>query len=394
MMKVNDRMMHGLLAAKRGIAVLLVLLATFSVNAQMGIKTVVIDPGHGGSDPGAVGPTKKYEKDVVLSISLKLGEQIRKAYPDVKVVYTRETDKFLGLADRADMANKLKADLFISIHANASTNSTAYGSETWVLGLHKNDAWLEVAKRENAVITLEEDYSTKYDQFDPNDPESYIWLSMRQNAYLNQSIGLAADIQKHFTSVKRFDRGVKQAGFLVLYRTTMPAILVEVGFISNPTEEKYLASTDGQDEIANSLFKAFSNYKKEVDGVNSAVNGDTENKTDGGKTETAGNEKVEQPQPIKPDSNLGNGRPVFSVQVMASPKQVVVDTKNFKGHTDVIEYISGGLYKYAIGRSDTFTQAVEMQKKLRDEGFESAFVVAFLNGERIDVNKAKELAKQ
>ncbi len=369
-------------------------------STSQSLKTVVIDPGHGGADPGAIGPTKKYEKDVVLAVSLYLGEMIKKAYPDVKVIYTRETDKFVGLADRAEMANKLKADLFISIHANASSNSSAYGSESFVLGLHATSAALDVAKRENAVITLEEDHATKYESFDPNDPESYIWLSMRQNTFLNQSINLADNVQDEFTNkLKRFNRGVKQAGFLVLYRTTMPSILVEIGFISNPSEEKWMSNADGQQEIATSLFKAFSKYKNHVDGSSADnvsdnnSNADKEKKNNNDKENPDKNQQNNNNQTTQNDVPSSN-EPVFSVQVMATPKKADLSKSPFTDYQDVIEYNAGGLYKYAIGKCKTYKEAVDLQSRLRKEGFDSAFVVAFLKGERIDLNKARELAKQ
>lgn len=361
----------------------------FNISAQeIGVRTVVIDPGHGGRDPGAVGPSKIYEKDVVLAVSLKLGEMIKKVYPDVKVIYTRETDKFVGLGARATMANKEKADLFISIHANAAGSRSARGFESWVLGLHKTDAELEVAKKENAVILMEDNYEEKYESFDPNDPESYIWLTMRQSAYLNQSIELAAAVQDEFDVSKRINRGVKQAGFLVLYRTTMPSILIELGFISNPDEEKYLNSEKGQEEMAEGIFKAFSRYKTKVDGVNTAVshgNSDTqENHTD--------QETVEQHVPEVESED--KDKVVFKVQVAASPKAVETSPDNFKGHANVDEYISGGMYKYTLGSSYSFDEANALKTELRESDFPSAFVVAFLNGERIDLNKARELAKQ
>lgn len=230
------------------------------------IKTVVIDAGHGGKDPGALGPGKAREKDIALSIALKLGEDISKNFPDVNVIYTRKTDVFLELHERAEIANKAKADLFIAIHINSSTNPDFYGTSCYVLGLHRTEANLEVAKRENSVILLEDDRDKNY-EFDPNTPEGHIIMSMKQNAFLDQSISYASKIEDHLeNSAKRKSMGVKQAGFYVLYKTAMPSILAEVGFISNPEEEKYLLSPKGQDQIANSLFNAFKEYKVEMEG--------------------------------------------------------------------------------------------------------------------------------
>jgi N-acetylmuramoyl-L-alanine amidase len=229
------------------------------------VRKVVIDAGHGGHDPGAVGKTSK-EKDIALSIALKTGKFIEENLPDVEVVYTRKTDVFVELYRRARIANEAKADLFISIHCNANKSTTPYGAETYVMGLHKSDANLAVAQTENASILLEDDYHVKYDGFDPTSPEGYIFFTMLQNAYLDQSLSLASNVQKHFRErVNLFDRGVKQAGFLVLYKTTMPSVLIETGFISNVKEEKILASDEGQTYIASAIFRAVKDYKRLVE---------------------------------------------------------------------------------------------------------------------------------
>jgi N-acetylmuramoyl-L-alanine amidase len=230
------------------------------------VHTLVIDPGHGGMDPGAIGPGGHHESDLALAVSLKFGEMVKEAFPDVKIIYTRTTDKFVSLADRADMANKAKADLFICIHLNSATNHDAYGTATYVLGLHRTDDNLEIAKRENAVIDLEGDKDKKY-EFDPNSPEGHIIMSMKQNAFLDQSILIASKIEDELAVLsKRKSHGVKQAGFWVLYKTAMPSLLAEIGFISNPTEEQYLATDAGQENIATSIFKAFRSYKNEIEG--------------------------------------------------------------------------------------------------------------------------------
>jgi N-acetylmuramoyl-L-alanine amidase len=230
------------------------------------LKTIVIDAGHGGKDPGAIGPGKVQEKDVALVVALKLGDYIQKAHPDVKVIYTRKSDVFLELHERAEIANKNKADLFIAIHCNASTNPDVAGSSSYVLGLHRTEANLEVAKRENAVINLEEN-KEKYYEFDPNSPEGHIIMSMKQNAFLDQSIEFASKAENQLENyTKRKSMGVKQAGFYVLYKTAMPSILAEIGFISNPDEEKFLNSVKGQDLIASALYNSFKDYKKELEG--------------------------------------------------------------------------------------------------------------------------------
>lgn len=230
------------------------------------IRTVVIDAGHGGKDPGTVGKIFK-EKDIVLKIALKVGEYIEKNVPDVKVVYTRKTDKFIELGERSAIAMRNKADLFISIHANAISNPATYGTETWVMGLHKSEENLAVAKRENSVILHEENYEERYEGFD-NSPESYIMLTLMQNAYLENSLKFADKIEKQFkTKAGRHSRGVKQAGFVVLYKTAAPSVLVEAGFLSNATEEKFLGTENGQDMIASGIYRAFKDYKSDVESI-------------------------------------------------------------------------------------------------------------------------------
>lgn len=232
------------------------------------IKTVVIDAGHGGHDPGCLGSASK-EKDVALSISLKLGKYIEENCPNTKVIYTRKTDVFIPLIDRAKIANGAKADLFISIHCNWSKNKAACGTETFSMGLHVANANLDVARRENSVILLEENYEANYEGFDPNSPEAYIIFSLYQNVNLDHSLSIAAKVQENFEGkLNRLNRGVKQAGLLVLYKTTMPAILVETGFLSNKEEEKFMTSEKGQDSIAYSVYEAFMEYKNEMESEN------------------------------------------------------------------------------------------------------------------------------
>lgn len=252
---------------------LTIVLASFtSVNVKdYKVKKIVIDPGHGGKDPGNLGSFSK-EKDVSLKIALKLGEIIKKYQPDIEVIYTRSDDSFPGLVDRANIANKNHADLFISIHCNSVPNKSqnhAHGTETWVMGLHKSDGNLEVAKRENASILLEEDYQEKYDGFDPQSPESHILFSLYQNAYIGNSLKLAQNIENQFKErVGRNSRGVKQAGFVVLYKSSMPSVLVEVGFLSNNKEEKYLNDDLGQTYIASGIYRAIRDYKEDIEAMN------------------------------------------------------------------------------------------------------------------------------
>ncbi len=230
------------------------------------IKVIVIDAGHGGKDPGAISLGLR-EKDVTLAVAKKLGELIKEAHPEIKVYYTRLTDNFIELNERSNIANRNKADLFISIHVNHSSNTSAHGSETYVMGTHKNDGNLEVAKRENSAVLLEDDYQSGYDGFDPNSPEGHIIFSFYQNAFMEQSILFASEIETELAKRKKVNRsrGVKQAGFLVLWKTAMPSVLVETGFMTNSEERAYLKSDAGREELATSIFNAFNSYKAEIE---------------------------------------------------------------------------------------------------------------------------------
>lgn len=231
------------------------------------VDVVVIDAGHGGKDHGTSGKVIK-EKDLALKIALKVGGYIEKNIPGVKVIYTRKDDRYLPLDERADIANKAKADLFICIHANANKNARAFGTETYVMGLHVDDNNLAVAKRENSVILLDENYQERYEGFDPNSPESYILFTLTQSAYQSSSLSFAQKVEDQFKKrVGRVSRGVKQAGFLVLWRTTMPSVLIETGFLSNSPEEKFLATEEGQELIASGIYRAFKEYKSEVESI-------------------------------------------------------------------------------------------------------------------------------
>ena len=350
----------------------------------LGIKTVVIDAGHGGKDPGAVAKTKLQEKDVVLDVSLQLGKLISASFPKVKVVYTRSTYVFIGLSKRAKIANDAGADLFISIHANAAGNISAKGFESFVLGLHKSEAALEVAKWENSSILMEEDHEQKYESFDPNDPDAYIALSLRQNAFLDQSLKLAHLFQKNCVGdLKRPDRGVKQAGFLVLYKTTMPSVLVELGFLSNVEEEKFLASKNGRSSLAKELFDAFAAYKEQNDKVDGTLKSDLEDQSKASNVKK--NDKV--------DFSEGNQSVVFRVQVATSTIKLELKPFNFKGMKDVDRIQSGNKYKYIVGNYSSIEMAKIRQAEVRKIGYESAFVIAFENGKRLDLQKAIEKSK-
>lgn len=259
----------------RNIGLMLLLLAitllnssSSLINDKFKVDVVVIDAGHGGHDPGTHGK-KALEKDVALKIALKLGNYIQKNFRDVKVIYTRKNDTYLALDERANVANKSKADLFICIHANSVPGSDAFGTETYVMGLHKDKSNFEVAKRENSVILMDENYEERYEGFDPNSPESYILFSLTQSAYQESSLLFAQKVEEQFKSrVGRSSRGVKQAGFVVLWRTTMPSVLIETGFLSNSKEEQFLAGPQGQDLIASGIYRAFKEYKFMVEAMN------------------------------------------------------------------------------------------------------------------------------
>jgi N-acetylmuramoyl-L-alanine amidase len=236
---------------------------TLSTAKASGIKVVVIDAGHGGHDPGCQYGGAN-EKKVTLAIALKLGKIIKENCKDVKVIYTRDKDEFIELHERAAIANRNKADVFISIHCNANKSTGVHGTETYTMGPHKNDDNLEVAKRENDVVLMEDDYEKNYDGFDPKSPEAEIIFSLYQSAHIEQSMRLARHVEKQLkTTVKRTSRGVKQAGFLVLWKTSMPSILVETGFLSNASERKYITSEAGQKSIANGIYEAFRKFKDE-----------------------------------------------------------------------------------------------------------------------------------
>src|SRR5687767_6173394 len=232
------------------------------------VDVVVIDAGHGGHDNGTHGRLLK-EKDLALNIALKVGSHIEKNIPGVKVIYTRKDDRYLALDERADIANKNKADLFICIHANANPNTKAFGTETFVMGLHKDEGNLAIAQRENSVILMDENYEERYEGFNPNSPESYILFTLTQSAYQESSLKFASKVEGQFKDrVGRLSRGVKQAGFVVLWRTTMPSVLIETGFLTNSTEEKFLAGDEGQELIASGIYRAFKEYKNEVESIN------------------------------------------------------------------------------------------------------------------------------
>jgi len=333
---------------------------------------VVLDAGHGGHDSGNRG-NGYYEKNIALKIALAIGKILNK-HADIKVIYTRKSDKFVKLVDRAEVANKADADLFISIHCDAFTSSRAFGAGTFVLGLHANQRNFEIAKRENSVIFYEEDYEKNYDGFDPNNPESVISLTLMQETYSNQSIEAAATIQKSFVSnLGRKDRTVKQAGFVVLKYTYMPSVLVETGFLTNKKEGSYLNSNKGQNQMANAISKAIINYKKELQkGVVSKQVFD----------EKPVSKKIKNKKPL-------SGKDiVFKVQLAASKNPIEAKSNNFMGLKNIIRQKEGSYYKYYFGNSKSYKSIQKEQRKAKKAGFNSAFIVSFKGNQKIKLSSA------
>lgn len=340
-----------------------------SIYSQEKPFVVVLDAGHGGKDTGNRG-NGYFEKRIALNIALKVGASLAKAQ-GVKVIYTRKSDVFVDLIERANIANKADADLFISIHCDAFTKSTVYGAGTFVLGLHANERNFQVAQKENSVIFLEENYEQKYDGFDPNNPESVISLLLMQETYLDQSIVAANTIQRSFVrNLARKDRTVKQAGFVVLKYTYMPSVLVETGFLTNPTEGSYLNSNKGQQEIAQAIAKAILNYKKELS--NSVA---IENPI----------ELVSPKQPENPVAQKQLEDVYFSVQIAASNKAIAPRSYNFKGLKSVERLKEGNIYRYFYSRSPSYDAAKKLQTEARQKGYKAAFIVAFKDGKKVDI---------
>jgi N-acetylmuramoyl-L-alanine amidase len=388
------------------LGLIFVAISPFSFVAQLEksvVKTVCIDPGHGGKDPGCHGQTAQ-EKKVCLAIGLELGRLIKLNYPDVKVVFTRKTDVFIELDDRATIANKAKADLFICIHANAGEAKVS-GAETYVLGLHKSEAQMKIADRENSAVYLESDKGEKYKDFDMS-PDAIIARNLQLSVFLDHSISYATKVQQEFKIIGRSDRGVKQAGFIVLYKTTMPSVLVETGFLSNPTEEKFLADSTNQKLMANSMFVAFQQYKAQMEGKPIPVRV-SEPKTidpkvvDPKTTDVKIEEVQEENKPLNTALNSTEtvtveniGKIIFRVQIVTSEVKLAPRSTRLKG-IKCFEYQQDNLFKYTSGEFlEAYTEANNYKNELRKEQFPNAFVVAFLDGERINLEKAIKLAKK
>lgn len=340
------------------------------LKAQEKKYTVVLDAGHGGHDPGNVGNGYR-EKNIALKVVTAIGNELQKN-KDIKVVYTRKSDVFINLWKRGEIANKAKADLFISIHCN-SHNSKASGTESFVLGLGSNKKNLEVAKKENAVILLEDNYKERYKGFDPNSPESVIGLSLMQEEYLDKSLALATAIQQNFrVSLKRKDRGVKQANFVVLHQTYMSSVLIELGFLTNKAEGKYLNSKKGQGEISKSIAKAIEKYigKLKINTV---------------EVEDIVLEKEDVPvtveKKVKEDV-------LFKVQIASSKKKIRTKSYNFKGLKNIERVKVGRYYKYYYGITSSYEESKRALSGAKKKGYSSAFIAAFKSGEKISLKEA------
>ncbi|WP_281765840.1 N-acetylmuramoyl-L-alanine amidase family protein [Neptunitalea lumnitzerae] len=335
---------------------------------------VVLDAGHGGKDPGKVSHGYN-EKDIALKIVLAIGKELEKD-PKIKVVYTRKTDVFVELVERGRIANKANANLFVSVHCNAHTSS-ASGTETYVLGLHGNKKNFEVAKAENEVIFLEDNYETNYAGFDINAPEATINITIGQEENLSQSIEIAKMIQDKFTNtLKRKNRGVKQAAFVVLHQTIMPSVLIETGFITNTEERNFLKSTSGQSKISHAIVEAIYGYKTIID-------------------ENTGNVLISPHVPVTPvvatpeeTLNTSNNAIIFKVQIASSSRDLPLKPENFNGLKTISQEKAGTIYRYFYGATNSYDRAKVLLKEAKKSSYNDAYIVAFRNGTKISVTEA------
>lgn len=353
---------------------------------------VTLDAGHGAHDFGA-NYSGRVEKNIALAIVLKVG-RILESYPKIDVIYTRKTDVFIDLVERANIANRADSNIFVSIHLNANKNTAADGTETYVMGMNKIASNLEAAKKENAVITMEKDYKQKYEGFDPNSPETMIGMTLMQEEYLENSIALASKVEDEFAKLGKKLRhgGVKQAPFMVLHKAYMPRVLIETGFISNPTEGEILNSEDGQNDIAKAIANAIISYKYEYFG-------------DGG-AETYGEKpsQILKENPVKTSENPIKNTPApevnkavikkdtlvstYKVQLSASKKRIALDAKNFKGLKNVSVVYEDNIYKYTYGETTDYEEAKSQLQDVKSKGYVSAFLIAFKNGKKISIQEA------
>ena len=334
---------------------------------------VVLDAGHGGKDPGNIGNGYR-EKNIVLKVVKEIGKELIKI-DDIQVIYTRESDVLIDLWKRGEMANKAKANLFVSVHCDAHTTN-AYGAGTFVLGLHANKRNFEVAKRENAVISLEENFKERYNNFDPNSEESVLGLTLMQEENLDKSFSLAADIQKNLIkSLKRRDRGVKQAGFVVLHQTYMPSVLIELGFLTNKNEGKFLNSKNGQQKMAKEIAKSIIKYYNQLK-LNTV-------KTDDVVTVDVVKKNLEK----KEERKEATAEVIFKIQIASSKKKIKEKSYNFKGLKNVQRVKVGRYYKYYFGITSNYENAKEALSKAKKKGYSDAFIAAFKDGEKVSLTE-------
>lgn len=385
------------------------------------IRTVVIDPGHGGNDTGNKGTGRKLkkEKDIALEVSLLVGKYIKENLPDVKVIYTRDRDVFVPLYERTNIANRAKADLFISIHCDAYTSPVAFGATTFVMGMNHSEENMRVAIQENSVIFLEEDYKIRYEGFDPTKPETYIALTLYQNAHLNQSIEFGQMVQNQFRErAKRKDRGVRQQPLYVTSRTSMPAVLIELGFLTNPAEEDFLNTVEGQEIMASAIYRAVKEYKNTVEArsrksvppaLSQSATGKVDSRKKAGSTsdgsqppvtssadESASDATTSNPASESSKNPLENDQVKgvhFRVQIETSSTPKPKSDKVFQAEENVIEIKEGNLYKYQICCFRSMAEAVATQNKVRKKGFKDAFVAPYNGTQRISVIDAEKLIK-
>ena len=375
--------------------IMLVFTLAVAMAAKKGF-TLVIDAGHGGHDAGALGTFSK-EKNINLNVALAFGRLVENNCPQVKVIYTRKTDVFIPLHKRADIANRNKADLFISIHTNAlPKGARAMGLETYTLGMHRVSDNFDVAKRENSVILIEKDYKQHYEGFDPNSSESYIMFEFMQDKNMAQSVELARLVQKRTCAVAaRPNKGVKQAGFLVLRETSMPSCLIELGFISTPSEEQFLNSDEGVASMGRGIYLAFCEYLAKYDKSFTVPFKPGENvkpqMTEPEKETVKEEKKVEKEE--KNDASQQaeapekSEAPVFKVQILTSRVKLKSRSRQLKGQEDADFYKDGNLYKYTVGASTNYNEIYRLRKQLLSK-FPEAFIIAFKNGQRMDVQQA------
>ena len=368
---------------KRRIVATIMLVFTLAVAlaAKKGF-TLVIDAGHGGHDAGALGTFSK-EKNINLNVALAFGRLVENNCPGVNVIYTRKTDVFIPLHQRADIANRNKADLFISIHTNAlPKGAKAMGLETYTLGMHRASDNFDVAKRENSVILIEKDYKQHYEGFDPSSSESYIMFEFLQDKNMAQSVELAKMVQKRTcAAAARPNKGVKQAGFLVLRETSMPSCLIELGFISTPSEEQFLNSDEGIANMGRGIYQAFCDYLAKYDKSFTVPFNPEVSETK--------EENKEQPQP----EEVKDEAPVFKVQILTSNVKLKSGSRQLKGRDDADFYKDGNIYKYTVGASTNYNEIYRLRKQLLDQ-FPEAFIIAFKGGQRMNVQKAIEEFKK